>query len=165
MRGGWRMLQPVPQGEARPAGRPRVHGDVEQVGTEQADAGLHGGDIDFRAFPRRVAMQDRHEQSRAVAVGGLVVHVGQAPSRRLPAGQAADEGQPADRLYHRPVATVGVVRAALAETAHVGVDDLGAQRLQPFVGQVPAVHDAGGEILRHHTACRDEPLRQLPAFG
>ena len=115
--------------------------------------------------PVSVAVADRHQQGGGVEEGGLVVHVRQAPAGRLAAGQAADVRQPADRLDDRAVAAVLRVRAGVAVAAHPGVDHVRPQLPQPLVGQAPALHDAGREVLGDHRAGGDQPVGEPPPFG
>ena len=114
--------------------------------------------------PVRVPGEDRHQQRRGVVVRRLVVHVRQAPARRLAAGQAADVRQPAHGLDDRAVAAVLGVRAGVAVAAHAGVDDVGAQLADALLGQPPALHHAGREVLGDDACCvRISSLGELAA--
>ena len=164
VRRGVGPLEPVPGREVRAAGRVLVDGHVEQHRTDEVDARLDGGHVDLGPLPGDVAAVDGEEQRRRVVVGGLVVHVRQAPARRLPPGQPADVGETADGLHHRSVAAVLGVRAGVPEAAHPCVDHLGRQLVEPLIGQPPPLHHAGREVLGHDAALADESLGQLAAL-
>ena len=73
--------------------------------------------------------------------------------------------RPHDRLHDRAVAAVVGVRAAVAEPAHPGVDDVGTELANVLLGEAPTLHHARREVLGHDAALGDQPLGELAPFA
>ena len=160
-----RMVETVAGGIVVATGSTPVDLDVEKDRTEQLDARLDGRDVDVGAHTAGVAGEDRHHQRRRVVVRGLVVHVRQSPARRFAPRQAADVREAACRLDHRAVAAEVGVRAAVPVPAHPGVDHVGTEVANVFLGESPTLHHARREVLRHDAALGDQPLGELAPLG